>query len=118
MDANRILKADLLDLVFENRNKEYGAYELRKTYNRRITIALAGMLGLLVFFFVANALSNAIASDDVAKLDVKEVELTNIEEEEKLGRPPIRFGFGTSHSKGTVGGEGKYWLSTVTTGIF
>jgi protein TonB len=40
MEANKILSADLLDIVFEGRNKEYGAYELRRTYNRRITRAL------------------------------------------------------------------------------
>ena len=32
MEANKILSADLLDIVFEGRNKEYGAYALRKTY--------------------------------------------------------------------------------------
>ena len=36
MDTNKILSADLLDLIFDDRNKEYGAYELRKTYQRRV----------------------------------------------------------------------------------
>ena len=40
MEANKILSADILDLVFEGRNKDYGAYELRKTYNKRIVYAL------------------------------------------------------------------------------
>ena len=40
MEANKILQADLLDLLFEDRNKEYGAYELRRKYNKRITLAL------------------------------------------------------------------------------
>ncbi|MBL0272830.1 MAG: hypothetical protein IPQ06_07075 [Chitinophagaceae bacterium] len=39
MEANKILSADILDLIPEDRNKDYGAYELRKTYNRRITRA-------------------------------------------------------------------------------
>ena len=30
----KFLHADILDIIFEGRNKEYGAYELRKTYNR------------------------------------------------------------------------------------
>jgi protein TonB len=29
------------ELVFENKNKAYGAYELRRTYNRTVTIALS-----------------------------------------------------------------------------
>ena len=40
MEVNKILSADFLDILFDGRNKEYGAYELRKTYNKRITIAL------------------------------------------------------------------------------
>ena len=40
MEVNKILSADVLDIIFEGRNKEYGAYELRKTYNKRLTIAL------------------------------------------------------------------------------
>ena len=37
MEPNKILKSDVLDLLFENRNKEYGAYELRRKYNKGIT---------------------------------------------------------------------------------
>ncbi len=40
MEANKILSADVLDLIFEDRNKDYGAYDLRKTYNKRIILAL------------------------------------------------------------------------------
>jgi protein TonB len=36
MDINKILSADVLDIIFEGRNKAYGAYDLRKTYNNRI----------------------------------------------------------------------------------
>ena len=47
MEANKILSADILDIIFEGRNKEYGAYELRKTYNRRLIIAIVGMAALM-----------------------------------------------------------------------
>lgn len=40
MTSNEILKADVLDILFENRNKQYGAYALRKYYNNRMYIAL------------------------------------------------------------------------------
>jgi protein TonB len=42
MDVNKIQSADILDIIFDGRNKEYGAYELRKTYNSRMTKALVG----------------------------------------------------------------------------
>jgi protein TonB len=40
MTSNEILKADVLDILFENRNKQYGAYALRKYYNNRMMLAL------------------------------------------------------------------------------
>lgn len=46
IDANKILQADALDLIFEGRNKEYGAYELRSNYRKRLTIAVGTMLAL------------------------------------------------------------------------
>ena len=33
MTNKEILQADLLDILFEHRNKLYGAYALRKTYS-------------------------------------------------------------------------------------
>ncbi|MBL7746792.1 MAG: energy transducer TonB, partial [Chitinophagaceae bacterium] len=35
MQTNNILSSSLIDLVFDGRNKEYGAYDLRITYPRR-----------------------------------------------------------------------------------
>ncbi len=40
MEINHIPHADLLDIIFDGRNKDYGAYELRKTYNKRLCKAL------------------------------------------------------------------------------
>jgi protein TonB len=46
------LEADVLDIVFEGRNKEYGAYQLRKTYNRRLAKALSFTAAVIVLLFV------------------------------------------------------------------
>ncbi len=57
METNKIMHADILDILFEGRNKEYGAYVLRKTYNRRIVKSLfvTGAVILLLFigYFVS-----------------------------------------------------------------
>ncbi len=53
MDAQQILNADLDDIVFEGRNKNYGAYFLRKNYGRNLLIALFISLGLYIFGFGA-----------------------------------------------------------------
>lgn len=40
MNPDKYLKADFLDILFEGKNKDYGAYELRKHYNRRVRNAI------------------------------------------------------------------------------
>lgn len=48
MKTDAILKADVLDIIFENRNKSYGAYTLRKFYNNRLYKALGAMFGFVI----------------------------------------------------------------------
>ncbi len=56
MNSNLILKSDVLDIVFEKRNKAYGAYVLRKFYGNRVKRALAIMIlvagGFMAFTFI------------------------------------------------------------------
>ncbi|MFN0082415.1 MAG: energy transducer TonB [Ferruginibacter sp.] len=55
MKTDAILNADVLDIIFENRNKSYGAYYLRKFYNNRlykamgVTFSFAAVLFALSF---------------------------------------------------------------------
>ncbi len=48
MEPLAILQADPLDLLFENRNKSYGAYPLRKYYPQRLMISMGIMMSLVV----------------------------------------------------------------------
>jgi protein TonB len=49
MNKELILKSDVLDIVFENRNKAYGAYDLRKFYSNRLVKSLGLMIcGIVV----------------------------------------------------------------------
>ena len=57
MNAEKILGSDLLDIIFENRNKEYGAYVLRKQYNHRLGNALLIMMAALAGVIALNYLS-------------------------------------------------------------
>jgi protein TonB len=43
MEAQNILQAEWLDILFDGKNKDYGAYNLRKTYDKRLKYALIGM---------------------------------------------------------------------------
>jgi len=51
MNKNIILTADVLDIIFDGRNKAYGAYDLRKTYQQRVLKALLGTVGICLLFF-------------------------------------------------------------------
>ena len=89
MEVNKILNADILDIIFEGRNKEYGAYELRKTYNKRLVIALVSMATLCVLLFGGFFLANAFGNDDDAKkLQAQDVQLEEVKQEEKQEEPP------------------------------
>lgn len=50
MNKNTILKSDILDIIFEKRNKSYGAYTLRKFYPDRLKLAL-GLVFLAAIAF-------------------------------------------------------------------
>ncbi|WP_147313806.1 energy transducer TonB [Deminuibacter soli] len=59
MQANNILQADMLDILFEHKNKDYGAYQLRKTYNKRLLTAIGIMVGVSGLFFAGSLLAGA-----------------------------------------------------------
>jgi protein TonB len=89
MEANKILSADLLDLLFENRNKDYGAYELRKTYNKRIIRALVITASVALLAFLGSVIASSINKNS-GKVKISEVTLQDIkqEEEKKIEPPP------------------------------
>jgi protein TonB len=88
MEANKILSADILDLIFEDRNKDYGAYDLRKTYNRRITRALIVTASVALLALVGSVLASSLKSSGPKKVKQTEVTLQDIKQEEKKEEPP------------------------------
>jgi len=79
MEPSKILAADVLDIVFEGRNKEYGAYDLRRTYNRRLVKAILITSGILLLSFAGCAIMGKSQGekllpkiDDVTLDDYKE----------------------------------------------
>lgn len=88
MEANKILHSDLLDIVFDNRNKEYGAYQLRKGYNTRLLISLAGVVVFTGMLFGANYLVQHSGVSKKQALAVVDVQLEEIKEEKKAEALP------------------------------
>ena len=88
MEANKILSADILDLVFENKNKDYGAYELRKTYNRRITRALIITASVALLALIGSVLASSLKGNTDKKFKQQEINLADVKQEEKKIIPP------------------------------
>jgi protein TonB len=66
MEANQILQTRFLDILFEGKNKLYGAYDLRNSYNERISKALFStmmiMLVLVTSFIISKKFKNTTAT--------------------------------------------------------
>lgn len=88
MDANKILSADLIDLIFEGRNKSYGAYELRTGYNKRLrnSLLLTVAIGLLILLL--SFISSLDLGEKKGQVQIKEVQLEEIKQEEQPEPPP------------------------------
>jgi protein TonB len=52
MLPEKIMQSDLLDILFENRNKNYGAYALRKSYNKILITSIMCTLFVTACFCV------------------------------------------------------------------
>jgi hypothetical protein len=85
MNLFSIHKDNLDEVVFENRNKQYGAYVLRKSYDSNLLKASAYSLGLLVLFmsliFVASLFRKQIEPvvSELTHVTPVDVVLRNIE---------------------------------------
>jgi protein TonB len=58
MTNNEILRSSLLDIIFDNRNKDYGAYALRKTYNHRLVTAMMAAAAAILLFLLLTMMNN------------------------------------------------------------
>jgi protein TonB len=89
MEKTTLLHADYLDIIFDNRNKNYGGYELRKHYNRRLAKAgafIALGLGALIscsFINMDHPVKPVINAEPIA---FKDVDITPIQK--VIPKPP------------------------------
>ncbi|MGZ5248055.1 MAG: energy transducer TonB [Flavitalea sp.] len=91
MNSQQLLSAEILDIIFEGRNKEYGAYELRKHYNRRMIYAISGMMlfiGLLLAGYFVSGKSNGKTNIQPITTIIDLIDIPTIEPEKPLPVPP------------------------------
>ena len=68
MLSQKITKVDFLDIIFAGRNKAYGAYDLRKTYNRRVMLALLITVLLIALVLTGSAIFTRLRKTDVSSV--------------------------------------------------
>ncbi len=92
MKPEMILQADVLDIIFDNRNKEYGAYELRSHYERRLKKAMIIIfsslaISVLVYCWLNNITHGKIIGAITSLTDTLTLTQVNIDRE--IPRPQI-----------------------------
>lgn len=97
---NTNIQNGYLDIVFANRNKAYGAYELRKNYDKRMMVAAAIATALVALFIGwsqfgskdISTLANASGTDVPVVLIDKIALPTNEPAEVKINEPKAEHG--------------------------
>jgi protein TonB len=79
MTNKEILQSDLLDIIFEDRNKTYGAYAIRKGYNNRLLLALGAGMSVILLLIVINGFSSKQESSLIVPVDKNEITVREIE---------------------------------------
>jgi protein TonB len=93
MSTKNIYNSDFLDILFDGRNKDYGAYDLRRSADRRVRQALIGTASIalvIVGGYVAsnNLFASSKVVHDVVTTTTKLISLPPEEEEEVRKTPP------------------------------
>jgi periplasmic protein TonB len=84
MEFVKFGRDDIDDLLFEKRNKSYGAYFLRKRYKRNINIAMAITIGAFLLLVSIPVIQRYFMSDTDVKKPLKTVDVTAL-----VAPPPL-----------------------------
>lgn len=93
MDSTKIPGNEFLDILFYGRNKDYGAYELRSRYDKRVRNAIIGTASIMLVMIGSYVLNNtlmAAGNEHRPPVVIKPTELAalDIPEEKKIIPPP------------------------------
>ena len=86
---NNVTLDERNDLVFEGRNQMYGAYELRRNYNKRITLIIGGMILFSLVLLGLKKFSDRPRNEEQKEtLKVEQIDLTPPPPIEETPPPP------------------------------
>jgi protein TonB len=78
MDKANLLTADILDILFDGKNKLYGAYELRKYYNKRLIKSILSTFGLAVVVVLAIRVYELGAGKLMDVIDIEDITISAV----------------------------------------
>lgn len=82
-----LYNAEWLDLVFDHRNKEYGAYDLRQHYGRNMTKAMALTFTGVAILVAASVIFKPKPVEVFRRIDVPIIEIQTIKPEKLIEKP-------------------------------
>lgn len=89
MDATNIYENDFLDILFNGKNKDYGAYDLRRSQDRRLRNAIMGTASLALVVIGVYVVSNNLMAEDIHKHGLVIKELPPIGDVFIADTPPV-----------------------------
>ncbi|HEY0297695.1 MAG TPA: energy transducer TonB, partial [Arachidicoccus sp.] len=90
MEAAKILQANVLDIVFENRNKAYGAYSLRKNYRRQLLFSI-GITFIITAIFLLVVLHHGKNIAPAKMYHFTDVHITALAKEKPVEKKKINI---------------------------
>ncbi len=78
------------DVVFQGRNQSYGAYEIRKNYNKRVMFIIAGVIGFAFLLYGVKLIFDRpdAVDEHVEQIKVEQIDLTPPPPVEEQPPPP------------------------------
>jgi protein TonB len=85
MAEESIYKISLDDLIFAKKNKEYGAYKLRKSYQKYVTIAMWIAILIVILVTTGPAIYRMINPEELATTKKRKVVITELAPPPSIG---------------------------------
>lgn len=92
METTKLLHSEFIDILFDDRNKDYGAYDLRRRYNKRVRTAVAGMAAIVLLIVGGYTISTRLMASGRETPELKriitETKLMEIPDEKPVVHTP------------------------------
>ncbi|HEY1021333.1 MAG TPA: energy transducer TonB [Flavisolibacter sp.] len=99
MTSQQILSSDVIDILFEHRNKQYGAYRLRKDYPKELwkAVVVAVSFVFLLVFFIQPSAAETLAKPEEGNVVIVEHFVPPVEkkqeppqQQKQMPKEPVR----------------------------